>query len=187
MRALLVDRWLLGVLAVVHLTSIPGYPACSHKCWLSAWCFFCHMQKHTFAFFFMHNSISCRIILNILRWRVDFKTPAKSVKYAAIATGVVSATRCLCMFSFWMLLFFSLCLFAAMFAWLMNDLVFCFFVVFVFQSYGGYVTASVLGRGKNYYRCGISVAPVTDWIYYGKLPLKFILNWWYSKSAYFMS
>ena len=38
----------------------------------------------------------------------------------------------------------------------------------VFQSYGGYVTAMMLGRGENLYRCGISVAPVTDWIYYGK-------------------
>ncbi|XP_076446173.1 dipeptidyl peptidase 4-like isoform X3 [Babylonia areolata] len=33
-------------------------------------------------------------------------------------------------------------------------------------SYGGFVTLSVLGQGTELYRCAISVAPVTDWIYY---------------------
>ncbi|BFZ22013.1 hypothetical protein BsWGS_25052 [Bradybaena similaris] len=34
-------------------------------------------------------------------------------------------------------------------------------------SYGGFVTASALGQaGKKIFRCGIAVAPVTDWIYY---------------------
>ncbi|KAL8586168.1 hypothetical protein ACOMHN_057730 [Nucella lapillus] len=33
-------------------------------------------------------------------------------------------------------------------------------------SYGGFVTLSALGRGTDLYRCGIAVAPVTDWIYY---------------------
>ncbi|XP_035828294.1 dipeptidyl peptidase 4 [Aplysia californica] len=33
-------------------------------------------------------------------------------------------------------------------------------------SYGGYVTASALGRKEHPFKCGISVAPVTDWIYY---------------------
>ncbi|KAK3083443.1 hypothetical protein FSP39_022859 [Pinctada imbricata] len=33
-------------------------------------------------------------------------------------------------------------------------------------SYGGYLTTSVLGRGTETFQCGISVAPVTDWIYY---------------------
>ncbi|GAB1600683.1 dipeptidyl peptidase 4-like isoform X4 [Argonauta hians] len=33
-------------------------------------------------------------------------------------------------------------------------------------SYGGFVTSSVLGRGTDLFKCGIAVAPVTDWIYY---------------------
>lgn len=33
-------------------------------------------------------------------------------------------------------------------------------------SYGGFVTTSVLGRDTDLFKCGISVAPVTDWIYY---------------------
>ncbi|GFN99846.1 inactive dipeptidyl peptidase 10-like [Plakobranchus ocellatus] len=33
-------------------------------------------------------------------------------------------------------------------------------------SYGGYLSASVLGRGTDVFPCGIAVAPVTDWIYY---------------------
>ncbi|KAK7492831.1 hypothetical protein BaRGS_00015969 [Batillaria attramentaria] len=33
-------------------------------------------------------------------------------------------------------------------------------------SYGGYLTTSVLGRDTELFQCGISVAPVTDWIYY---------------------
>ncbi|XP_060074299.1 dipeptidyl peptidase 4-like isoform X2 [Ylistrum balloti] len=33
-------------------------------------------------------------------------------------------------------------------------------------SYGGFLTASVLGRGTETFGCGISVAPVTDWHYY---------------------
>ncbi|KAA0186174.1 hypothetical protein HAZT_HAZT006020 [Hyalella azteca] len=34
-------------------------------------------------------------------------------------------------------------------------------------SYGGYVTAAALARDtKNVFQCGISVAPVTSWIYY---------------------
>lgn len=34
-------------------------------------------------------------------------------------------------------------------------------------SYGGFVTATVLGRQpKGAFECGISVAPVTDWLYY---------------------
>lgn len=36
-------------------------------------------------------------------------------------------------------------------------------------SYGGYVTAAAMARDKNnVFKCGISVAPVTSWIYYGK-------------------
>ncbi|KAK3607751.1 hypothetical protein CHS0354_040656 [Potamilus streckersoni] len=35
-------------------------------------------------------------------------------------------------------------------------------------SYGGFLTASVLGSGKDIFECGIAVAPVTDWRYYGR-------------------
>ncbi|XP_055869674.1 dipeptidyl peptidase 4-like isoform X3 [Biomphalaria glabrata] len=36
-------------------------------------------------------------------------------------------------------------------------------------SYGGFVTAMVLGNKKNNFKCGISVAPVTDWQYYDSI------------------
>ena len=36
------------------------------------------------------------------------------------------------------------------------------------QSYGGFLSASVIGRGSEEFNCGLSVAPVTDWRYYGK-------------------
>ena len=39
-------------------------------------------------------------------------------------------------------------------------------------SYGGFVTASVLARDadqSNIFQCGISVAPVTNWIYYDSI------------------
>lgn len=37
-------------------------------------------------------------------------------------------------------------------------------------SYGGYATASALVQDKeNVFKCGMSVAPVTNWIYYGTL------------------
>ncbi|KAH3718841.1 hypothetical protein DPMN_061665 [Dreissena polymorpha] len=42
----------------------------------------------------------------------------------------------------------------------------------MFQSYGGYLTASVLGRGSEVFECGMSVAPVTAWTYYGKQGLQ---------------
>lgn len=36
-------------------------------------------------------------------------------------------------------------------------------------SYGGYASGMVLAEDKeNVFRCGISVAPVTDWLLYGK-------------------
>lgn len=38
----------------------------------------------------------------------------------------------------------------------------------VFQSYGGYVTSMVLGAGTGVFRCGMAVAPVSKWEYYGK-------------------
>lgn len=35
-------------------------------------------------------------------------------------------------------------------------------------SYGGYTTGMVLTKDiNNVFKCGLSVAPVTDWIYYG--------------------
>ncbi|RUS77449.1 hypothetical protein EGW08_014787, partial [Elysia chlorotica] len=36
-------------------------------------------------------------------------------------------------------------------------------------SYGGYLSASVLGRKEEVFKCGIAVAPVTDWIYYDSI------------------
>lgn len=38
-------------------------------------------------------------------------------------------------------------------------------------SYGGYVAGMALAKDdKKVLKCAASVAPVTDWIYYGKLP-----------------
>ncbi len=35
-------------------------------------------------------------------------------------------------------------------------------------SYGGYATASALAQDtEGVFKCGMSVAPVTNWIYYG--------------------
>lgn len=36
-------------------------------------------------------------------------------------------------------------------------------------SYGGFVAAMALGKGTNVFKCGISVAPVTDWMYYDSI------------------
>lgn len=36
-----------------------------------------------------------------------------------------------------------------------------------FQSYGGYVTSMALGAGTGLLKCGIAVAPVAKWEYYG--------------------
>ncbi|XP_026469614.1 inactive dipeptidyl peptidase 10 [Ctenocephalides felis] len=33
-------------------------------------------------------------------------------------------------------------------------------------GYGGYVTAMVLGSQQNVFKCGISVSPIADWLYY---------------------
>ncbi len=35
------------------------------------------------------------------------------------------------------------------------------------QSYGGYVTSMALGAGTGLFKCGIAVAPVAKWEYYG--------------------
>lgn len=35
------------------------------------------------------------------------------------------------------------------------------------QSYGGYVTSMVLGSGSGVFKCGMAVAPVSKWTYYG--------------------
>lgn len=35
-------------------------------------------------------------------------------------------------------------------------------------GYGGYVTAMVLGTQQEVYKCGISVSPITDWLFYSK-------------------
>ncbi|XP_069791462.1 prolyl endopeptidase FAP isoform X2 [Narcine bancroftii] len=36
-------------------------------------------------------------------------------------------------------------------------------------SYGGYVTSMVLGAGTNIFKCGIAVAPVSNWTYYDSI------------------
>lgn len=43
------------------------------------------------------------------------------------------------------------------------------------QSYGGYVTSMALGSGSGVFRCGMAVAPVSKWDYYGNLHL-FCMN-----------
>lgn len=35
-------------------------------------------------------------------------------------------------------------------------------------GYGGYVTAMVLGTQQEVYKCGVSVSPITDWLFYSK-------------------
>lgn len=40
-------------------------------------------------------------------------------------------------------------------------------------GYGGFVTAMVLGAQQPVYKCGISVSPITDWLYYSKYNFKF--------------
>jgi len=43
-------------------------------------------------------------------------------------------------------------------------------------SYGGYTAAMALTKDtKNVFKCGLSVAPVTDWIYYGIILFNIIL------------
>ena len=40
---------------------------------------------------------------------------------------------------------------------------------YLFQSYGGFVTTHVLGNEQqDVFSCGVAVAPVTDWRYYGR-------------------
>lgn len=36
------------------------------------------------------------------------------------------------------------------------------------QSYGGYVSSMALGAGTKLFKCGIAVAPVAKWEYYGE-------------------
>lgn len=35
-------------------------------------------------------------------------------------------------------------------------------------GYGGYVTAMVLGTQQQIYKCGVSVSPITDYLFYSK-------------------
>lgn len=44
---------------------------------------------------------------------------------------------------------------------------FCKFDLYLLQSYGGYVTSMVLGAGSGVFKCGMAVAPVSKWEYYG--------------------
>lgn len=39
-------------------------------------------------------------------------------------------------------------------------------------GYGGYVTAMLLGSQQNIFKCGISVNPIADWLYYSELNFK---------------
>lgn len=52
-------------------------------------------------------------------------------------------------------------LFYVMFSHLLNSL------CSVLQSYGGYVASMALGAGTGLFKCGIAVAPVSKWEYYG--------------------
>lgn len=38
-------------------------------------------------------------------------------------------------------------------------------------GYGGYVTAMVLGSQQDVFKCGVSVNPIADWLYYSKFAL----------------
>lgn len=52
----------------------------------------------------------------------------------------------------------------------MGVFVFTYLVFFDydFQSYGGYVASMALGAGTGLFKCGIAVAPVSKWEYYGR-------------------
>lgn len=41
-------------------------------------------------------------------------------------------------------------------------------------GYGGYVTAMVLGTQQSVYKCGISVSPISDWLFYSKYTSKML-------------
>ena len=40
--------------------------------------------------------------------------------------------------------------------------------LFLLQSYGGFVTSHALADTSNVISCGVAMAPVTDWRYYGE-------------------
>ena len=40
--------------------------------------------------------------------------------------------------------------------------------IYLPQSFGGFLTTYVLSKNTGVFKCGIAVAPVTDWRYYGK-------------------
>lgn len=39
-------------------------------------------------------------------------------------------------------------------------------------GFGGYVTAMVLSTQQDIFKCGISVSPISDWLYYSKYEIK---------------
>ncbi|XP_055628528.1 inactive dipeptidyl peptidase 10 isoform X2 [Toxorhynchites rutilus septentrionalis] len=43
-------------------------------------------------------------------------------------------------------------------------------------GYGGYVTAMILGSQQTVFKCGISVSPITDWLYYNSVFTERILG-----------
>uniref|UniRef100_A0A4W3HLW5 Dipeptidyl peptidase like 10 n=1 Tax=Callorhinchus milii TaxID=7868 RepID=A0A4W3HLW5_CALMI len=50
------------------------------------------------------------------------------------------------------------------------------------KGYGGYVTSRILSSNEKLFKCGIVVAPVTDWKLYGEI-LCLIMETWTSKST----
>lgn len=50
-------------------------------------------------------------------------------------------------------------------------------------GYGGYVTAMLMGSQQEVFKCGVSVSPIVDWLYYSKRATT--VWWWlfYSSSS----
>ena len=46
-----------------------------------------------------------------------------------------------------------------------------FIPLLLLQSYGGYVASMALGAGSGLFKCGVAVAPVAKWEYYGMFQL----------------
>ena len=44
-------------------------------------------------------------------------------------------------------------------------------------SYGGYLTAQILAKEQNYVKCGVAIAPVSQWELYGKFIQRGLNRW----------